>query len=191
MDSRSCRVLTLKSWIKTQLSSSTTHYNFQFDFVKEKNHNSEKNKVKCCKKSQKLRSIAMDNDSTEEFNDSNCELSKNEVIKLLFNQDTAIDLIAPKKFKSPIWERFRLVYYKGKFVYDEFEIWIQTTNRETEHRTTLAFKVSDPWIALVRRAKLHSLLRVTSLLRMSSAFCSVFCSIFFSVHSLSLTHSLF
>lgn len=78
--------------------------------------------MKCYKKSQKLRSIAMDNDSTEEFNDSNCELSKNEVIKLLFNQDTAIDLIAPKKFKSPIWERFRLVYYKGKFVYDEFEI---------------------------------------------------------------------
>lgn len=56
----------------------------------------------------------MDNDSVDEFNDSNCELSKNEVIKLLFNQDTQIDLIAPKKFKSPIWERFRLVYFKGK-----------------------------------------------------------------------------
>jgi hypothetical protein len=85
----------------------------------------------------------MDNDSTEEFNDSNCELSKNEVIKLLFNQDTAIDLIAPKKFKSPIWERFRLVYYKGKFHilminfhifvrFDDFEF--KSSNSDTEQR---------------------------------------------------------
>ena len=41
-------------------------------------------------------------------------LTKNEVIKLLFNGDNSIELIAPEKFKSPIWERFRLVYYKGK-----------------------------------------------------------------------------
>lgn len=60
----------------------------------------------------------MDNDwidnNDEDINDSNnCELSKNEVIKLLLSQDTQIDLIAPKKFKSPIWERFRLVYFRG------------------------------------------------------------------------------
>lgn len=60
----------------------------------------------------------MDNDlidNYEDINDTNdCELSKNEVIKLLLSQDTQIDLIAPKKFKSPIWERFRLVYFRGK-----------------------------------------------------------------------------
>jgi hypothetical protein len=42
-------------------------------------------------------------------------LSKNEVIKLLYNQDNSIALVAPEKFKSPIWERFRVVYYKGEF----------------------------------------------------------------------------
>lgn len=63
----------------------------------------------------------MDNDwidNDEDINDSNnCELSKNEVIKLLLSQDTQIDLIAPKKFKSPIWERFRLVYFRGNFYF--------------------------------------------------------------------------
>lgn len=48
------------------------------------------------------------------ISDGTCGLNKNEVIKLLFNQDTDIELIAPEKFKSPIWERFRLVFYKGK-----------------------------------------------------------------------------
>lgn len=43
-----------------------------------------------------------------------CGLTKNEVIKLLYNQDNSIALIAPEKFKSPIWERFRVVYYKGE-----------------------------------------------------------------------------
>lgn len=46
--------------------------------------------------------------------DGTCGLNKNEVIKLLFNHDSDIELIAPEKFKSPIWERFRLVFYKGK-----------------------------------------------------------------------------
>lgn len=46
--------------------------------------------------------------------DGSCGLTKNEVIKLLFNSDSSVELIAPEKFKSPIWERFRLVFYKGK-----------------------------------------------------------------------------
>lgn len=70
----------------------------------------------------------MDNDwidNDEDINDSNnCELSKNEVIKLLLSQDTQIDLIAPKKFKSPIWERFRLVYFRGNF-YILFDLILQ------------------------------------------------------------------
>lgn len=49
----------------------------------------------------------------EDLSDS-CGLSKNEVIKLLYNQDQSVALVAPEKFKSPIWERFRVVYYKGK-----------------------------------------------------------------------------
>lgn len=43
-----------------------------------------------------------------------CGLTKNEVIKLLYNQDNSVALVAPEKFKSPIWERFRVVYYKGE-----------------------------------------------------------------------------
>lgn len=43
-----------------------------------------------------------------------CELSKNDLIKLLQCGDENISLIAPEKFKSPIWERFRIVFYKGK-----------------------------------------------------------------------------
>lgn len=53
------------------------------------------------------------NNYHDDANDS-CGLTKNEVIKLLYNQDNSIALIAPEKFKSPIWERFRVVYYKGK-----------------------------------------------------------------------------
>lgn len=45
-----------------------------------------------------------------------CGLTKNEVIKLLYNSDSSIELIAPEKFKSPIWERFRLVFYKGNYM---------------------------------------------------------------------------
>lgn len=43
------------------------------------------------------------------------ELSKNELVKLLQHGDSNISLIAPEKFKSPIWERFRIVFYKGEF----------------------------------------------------------------------------
>lgn len=50
--------------------------------------------------------------------DGTCGLTKNEVIKLLYNSDSSIELIAPEKFKSPIWERFRLVFYKGNYIYD-------------------------------------------------------------------------
>lgn len=53
------------------------------------------------------------NNFQDETTDSSCSLSKNEVIKLLYNQDSDIELIAPEKFKSPIWERFRIVFYKG------------------------------------------------------------------------------
>lgn len=42
------------------------------------------------------------------------ELSKNELVKLLQHGDSNISLIAPEKFKSPIWERFRIVFYKGE-----------------------------------------------------------------------------
>lgn len=58
--------------------------------------------------------ILMSNFQDETTTDSSCSLSKNEVIKLLYNQDSDIELIAPEKFKSPIWERFRIVFYKGK-----------------------------------------------------------------------------
>lgn len=62
--------------------------------------------------------VLMDNfqeDSPNDINESTCGgLSKNEVIKLLYNQDSEIELIAPEKFKSPIWERFRIIFYKGK-----------------------------------------------------------------------------
>ena len=63
--------------------------------------------------------FAMDDDTLvnnyqEDVNESG-GLSKNEVIKLLYNQDNSIALVAPEKFKSPIWERFRVVYFKGKF----------------------------------------------------------------------------
>lgn len=43
------------------------------------------------------------------------ELTKNDVINKLFNGDCEISLVAPEKFKSPIWERFRLVFWKGMF----------------------------------------------------------------------------
>lgn len=42
------------------------------------------------------------------------ELSKNELVKLLAHGDSNLSLIAPEKFKSPIWERFRIVFYKGE-----------------------------------------------------------------------------
>lgn len=60
--------------------------------------------------------ILMSNFQDEEpsATDSSYSLSKNEVIKLLYNQDSDIELIAPEKFKSPIWERFRIVFYKGE-----------------------------------------------------------------------------
>lgn len=63
--------------------------------------------------------FAMDDDVSvnnyqDDLNES-CGLSKNEVIKLLYNQDNSVSLVAPEKFKSPIWERFRVVYYKGEF----------------------------------------------------------------------------
>ena len=45
---------------------------------------------------------------------STCELSKNDLVKLLQHGDRDISLIAPEKFKSPIWERFRIVFYKGE-----------------------------------------------------------------------------
>lgn len=54
------------------------------------------------------------NNYHDDVNES-CGLSKNEVIKLLYNQDNSVALVAPEKFKSPIWERFRVVYYKGEF----------------------------------------------------------------------------
>ncbi|KAG5671621.1 hypothetical protein PVAND_001814 [Polypedilum vanderplanki] len=62
--------------------------------------------------------VLMDNfnqeDSTTESTcGSGLGLSKNEVIKLLYNQDSEIELIAPEKFKSAIWERFRIIFYKG------------------------------------------------------------------------------
>lgn len=44
------------------------------------------------------------------------ELTKNDVINKLFNGDCEISLVAPEKFKSPIWERFRLVFWKGIYV---------------------------------------------------------------------------
>lgn len=55
----------------------------------------------------------MQDDTTS--TDGTCGLTKNEVIKLLYNNDSSIELIAPEKFKSPIWERFRLVFYRGEF----------------------------------------------------------------------------
>lgn len=58
--------------------------------------------------------VLMDNFQDDAATDSSCSLSKNEVIKLLYNQDIGIELIAPEKFKSPIWERFRIVFYKGE-----------------------------------------------------------------------------
>jgi hypothetical protein len=58
--------------------------------------------------------ILMDSYQDDAIVDNSCGLSKNEVIKLLYNQDNEIQLVAPEKFKSPIWERFRLVFYKGE-----------------------------------------------------------------------------
>lgn len=59
--------------------------------------------------------VLMDNFQEDSANESACGgLTKNEVIKLLYNQDSEIELIAPEKFKSPIWERFRIIFYKGK-----------------------------------------------------------------------------
>lgn len=51
---------------------------------------------------------------TVHHSSDSCELSKNDLIKLLQCGDENISLIAPEKFKSPIWERFRIVFYKGK-----------------------------------------------------------------------------
>jgi hypothetical protein len=50
----------------------------------------------------------------EDVASDSCGITKNEVIKLLYNQDQSVALVAPEKFKSPIWERFRVVYYKGE-----------------------------------------------------------------------------
>lgn len=61
--------------------------------------------------------VLMDNfQEVESKQESLCSLSKNEVIKLLYNQNSDIELIAPEKFKSPIWERFRIVFYKGEYL---------------------------------------------------------------------------
>jgi hypothetical protein len=62
--------------------------------------------------------FAMDDDVLvdnyqDDVNES-CGLSKNEVIKLLYNQDDSVALIKPEKFKSPIWQRFSVVYFKGE-----------------------------------------------------------------------------
>lgn len=46
--------------------------------------------------------------------DDSCELTKNDLVRLLQHGDGNISLVAPEKFKSPIWERFRIVHYKGK-----------------------------------------------------------------------------
>jgi hypothetical protein len=46
--------------------------------------------------------------------DDSCELTKNDLVRLLQHGDSNIALVAPEKFKSPIWERFRIVHYKGK-----------------------------------------------------------------------------
>lgn len=62
--------------------------------------------------------VLMTNMQDDMSTDGTCGLTKNEVIKLLFNSDSSIELIAPEKFKSPIWERFRLVYYRGEFLLD-------------------------------------------------------------------------
>lgn len=56
----------------------------------------------------------MDDDVKVFNSNDSCELSKNDLIRLLQNGDNNIALIAPEKFKSPIWERFRIVFYKGK-----------------------------------------------------------------------------
>lgn len=53
-------------------------------------------------------------DDVKVFSNDSCELSKNDLIRLLQSGDDNIALIAPEKFKSPIWERFRIVFYKGK-----------------------------------------------------------------------------
>lgn len=42
------------------------------------------------------------------------ELSKTDLVTLLQQGDINITLNSPEKFKSSIWERFRIVYYKGK-----------------------------------------------------------------------------
>lgn len=42
------------------------------------------------------------------------ELSKTDLVSLLQQGDANITLNCPEKFKSSIWERFRIVYYKGK-----------------------------------------------------------------------------
>lgn len=55
-----------------------------------------------------------DDVSVNDANGSNSELSKNELVKLLQHGDSNLSLIAPEKFKSPIWERFRIVFYKGE-----------------------------------------------------------------------------
>lgn len=105
----------------------------------------------------------MDNewiDNDEDIHDSNnCELSKNEVIKLLLSQDTQIDLIAPKKFKSPIWERFRLVYFRGNFrclscavlfgnvrtrKKRELKLMLKSIFIRIQRQNASLFKVSDP-----------------------------------------------
>lgn len=64
-----------------------------------------------------------------------CGLTKNEVIKLLYNQDNNIALVAPEKFKSPIWERFRVVYFKGEFI---------ARSCSSRPAPNASFKVSDP-----------------------------------------------
>lgn len=51
-----------------------------------------------------------------------CEVTKNDLVRLLQHGDNDIALVAPEKFKSPIWERFRIVYYKGEHIRDSSKV---------------------------------------------------------------------
>jgi hypothetical protein len=78
--------------------------------------------------------VLMDNFQEDSASESlTCGLSKNEVIKLLYNQDSEVELIAPEKFKSPIWERFRIIFYKGECLL----LFLHTVTRETQAAAAL------------------------------------------------------
>jgi hypothetical protein len=77
----------------------------------------------------------MSNFQDDSITDGSCGLTKNEVIKLLYNSDSSVELIAPEKFKSPIWERFRLVFYKGNYNFKVVSV--DTNNIQKVYKVTL------------------------------------------------------